>query len=604
MKNTFYAIAGSLFFAALTAVFIGCNVTAIPGSPTSASSPQNNQAIPQPPGTVLNSPLAFTGISTGSDNAFTFVALQALSAGTTIFFTTSGWDNNLYQLVGGKTVGFTPSITLPPGTQVIIEDGPVVAASAASIVYRSNITGVAGAFTSGGALSLSKDATDIIAYTVSSGGTTQFLAAINENTSTPFLTSGPATKGISYVPPGLQVGVSAVDLYKLQAETAVFANCGVVEFPLQITTTQMLAELVNPSNWVSAKKAVLPGTNVNMCDFTATINQVPTAITTPNYTPTVTSTPFPCGYPAATCTPTTTSTPLPYAPLAVGSIAFTGITSNGNEQISFVATSQVAPNTTIYFTNYTWDNTLNSNTGGFVDQSGTYISVPVTETLYSPTANNGLGGFAVTVLSSGVSNVITDGIIAYTTGSQGLAPYQQVVISHTSDAPDVLQGGSVAGVNGYDNRLELSGNGGGQAVIAFTTSLSSPSTVTVNSTNTNFLGGLIFGPDTWYQNVSNGNSIPAGNYWDSYLPPGLSSSSSTDLSGIWNTDDLNQYNNSADQNDNAVLQNCWSDLPDIVNPAHWIADGNAGKTHVNLSAPIPPMTGNCPGSAGYTGYLY
>jgi len=159
-------------------------------APTSASNPNVNNLLPQPPETALSTSIAFTGIATNGDNGFTFMNLQTLTSAATIYFTDAGWNGPAGQLAGGHIVSFTPSQTLPPGSQVLIAEGQ----AAASLVVHSQVTGVAGTLATDGApgesMGLSKDVMDLIAFTIPSAGSTVFLTALNENTSHPFLTSG------------------------------------------------------------------------------------------------------------------------------------------------------------------------------------------------------------------------------------------------------------------------------------------------------------------------------------------------------------------------------------------------------------------------------
>lgn len=268
-----------------------------------------------------------------------------------------------------------------------------------------------------------------------------------------------------------------------------------------------------------------------------------------------------------------------------GAIAFTGLTFNGNSQFSFISTASVSAGTTIFFTNESYDGTLNGGTGGLVDESTT-ASASSTWTGTSPaTVVNWEGSFATT---------ITEGIIAYVPPAGGLAPYNQVVIGNTSDEPNQLQGGSVASVSGTSSHpyLVFNHNGAGHKVLAFS----------LSAGVTTWLGAVIFGPDTWWQSIANNTPIPQYNFWDSYLPPSLNTIyTSIDLSGVWTNDNLSTDNNASDQNDNAVLDSCQTGLSGIVNPNNWIADGNEGKSKVSLN-PVEGISSQC-SVAGYTGNL-
>jgi len=534
-------------------------------APTPASDPTVNGLIPQLPESALSTSVAFTGIATNGDNAFTFMTLQALTSAATIYFTDAGWDGPSGSLVGGHTLAFTPSQTLPPGTQVIIAEGQ----AAASLVVRSQITGVAGTLSTDGvpgeSMGLTKNVMDLIAYTIPSAGSTVFLTALNENTSHPFLNSGSGSKGNSYLPPGLTVGVNAVDLYRLQGESEAFANCGALQFPAQLTSTQLLALMCQPFNWIAASggSVALPGTNINECDFTAVLLPVPTAVSTPWTGPSPTPTPYPCGYPATTCTPTATVA----GTVGPGCIAFTGLTYNGNTEISFVSTANLSTSQVVYFTNYSYDATANSGTGGLVDESFT---------------------------NSSTATTVVEGIISYTPSGSGLSSFSQVVIGNTSDTgSNQIQGGTIANVQGAGGNTYLvqNHNGYGHKVLAY---------MVPSAGTTTWLGAIVFGPSSW---VTSGSVTAC---WQTYLPPGLGVTLATDLSGLWITDNLNQYSTTS-QNDNAILNNCFTDMPNMINPANWVADGNQSKSGVCLypigaEGALHP-TSICTSGGGYGGGL-
>ncbi len=264
-----------------------------------------------------------------------------------------------------------------------------------------------------------------------------------------------------------------------------------------------------------------------------------------------------------------------------GAIAFTGLTFNGNSQFSFISTVSVSSGTTIFFTNESYDGTLNNGTGGLVNESTT-ASASSTWTGTSP---------ATVINWESMATTVTEGVVAYIPPAGGLAPYTQVVIASTGNE---LQGGNATNISGGngDSYLIFNHNGAGQKVLAFS----------VSAGVTTWLGAIIFGPDTWWQSIDNNTPIPQYNFWDSYLPPGLNTVyTSIDLSSLWVSDGLSNDNNSSDQNDNAVLDSCQNTLVGIVNPNNWIADGNESKSKVSLN-PITGLSTQC-SVAGYTGNL-
>ncbi len=294
----------------------------------------------------------------------------------------------------------------------------------------------------------------------------------------------------------------------------------------------------------------------------------------------------------ASCNPTVNPATFPKISgetvVNAGDIAFTGIVFNGDSQFSFVPTTNISAGVSIFFTNYTYDPTNSSSS----------IAPLVDESTTSTSSSNypGIGSVnweGVTVGGNGVT--ISEGTIAYVVGSTGLGAFSQIIISNTSNAPDVLFGGSVYPVapvaSGSATFLTMNHNGAGQKILAYA----------VNGPVTTFVAGIIFGPDTW----TTSGSVGQGAFWDSYLPSGLTTANSTDLSTLWNTGSqdspLSQYNvnGNNDQNQNAVLNNCESTLAGIVNPSNWQADGNDSKTKVILNGTgLTACTG-----AGYTGLI-
>jgi hypothetical protein len=145
-----------------------------------------------------------------------------------------------------------------------------------------------------------------------------------------------------------------------------------------------------------------------------------------------------------------------------------------------------------------------------------------------------------------------------------------------------------AGGNPY---LVQNHNGYGHKVLSY---------IVPSAGTTTWLGAILFGPVSW---VTSGSVTAC---WQTYLPPGLAVTNTTNLAGLWTSDNLNQYA-ATSQNDNAILNNCYSDQADILNPGNWVADGNQGKTAVCLypigaeGAGYP--TAICSSGGGYTGGL-
>ncbi len=325
--------------------------------------------------------------------------------------------------------------------------------------------------------------------------------------------------------------------------------------------------VVASNTWAGATTPTPTSTPAGTLTDTPTDSPTDTATLSPTDSPTSTIT----NTPAVTFTPSSTPTNSPTAtvtntavPLGPGSIAFTGIIYDGGSEFGFVAPNGLAAGTTIYFTNDSYDNIA----GGLVSYAG-------------PDPN-----FA--------GNGVTEGIITYTAPTTGLGAYVPVVIAKTTNDNDKLQGGTLTNItnatgsgSGNTSFLILNGNGEGEKVLAFS----------VSGGVTQYLGALIFGPDSW---LSTGSVV---NYWDSYLPPLLDSTTSIDLSGLWNADGLSGDYQVGNQN--AVLNSCQSSLGAVVNPSNWVADGNVPKSAFvlvgGISGDPAPLAVCANGSAGWTG---
>ncbi len=286
----------------------------------------------------------------------------------------------------------------------------------------------------------------------------------------------------------------------------------------------------------------ITGTSTNTPQVTSTPSNSPTQTASFTVTSTLTNSP----------TATVTNTPLPN--LTPGSIAFTGFVQNGSSEFAFVAPSGLSASQVVYFTNEGYDNTIGNL---FINNA--------------------------TVAAD--STTIVETIISYTAPTTGLGSYVPVVISKVANDPNLLQGGTASG------NLTLNHNGLGHKILAFT----------VSAGVTEYVAGLIFGPDSWLPNATEPVT-----FYDSNLPPGLSSTTTTDLSSAWNSNSLESV--AAEGNDNAVLNTCESTLSAVVNPSNWVVDGNiptysASKPTASLGLDSGPLVVCASGSAGWTGTM-
>jgi hypothetical protein len=180
----------------------------------------------------------------------------------------------------------------------------------------------------------------------------------------------------------------------------------------------------------------------------------------------------------AKVTPTSANVGFPtLSPGQAGSIAFTGVMTNGNSQFSFVSTTNFPAGVTIYFSNYSYDKTANGGQGGLVDES--------TNATASSVYPGTLGAIS---WQANMATTIIESTTNYVTGSSGLSAYNEVVLG-TGSLANVLQGGTSPG------GLTLNHNGAGCKILAW---VGAPVTIgQLISASVTFVAALMFGPDTW-----------------------------------------------------------------------------------------------------------
>ncbi len=254
---------------------------------------------------------------------------------------------------------------------------------------------------------------------------------------------------------------------------------------------------------------------------TSTTSDTPLATDTSTSTLSATATTDP----SDTSTPTITNTPTVTSvvvsnPLQPGDIGFTGLITNGNGEQAFVSPVSLVGPVTIYLTNMAWDGSGNSGTGltASTGDTGNFV-------------NTYTGTYSASTSYTGES------ILQYIVPSgTSLPPWTTVILSggKTTTGPQLL-GGAVTGISGTAGSgvtfIKDSGNQVGDKFIAFqaagvnlTTGTNPVSAVTGPVT---FLGAAIWGGDSW---TSSGT--PA-DYFDTWLPPGLTTATATDLSMLF-----------------------------------------------------------------------
>jgi hypothetical protein len=538
--------------------------------------------------------IAFTSFVQNGSSEFSFVAPNGLSGSQVIYFTNEGYDSTTGNLFSNNVTVSADSTTITES--VISYTAPAGGLGSYVPVVISNTGNDPNLLqegTASGNLTLNHNGLGhkILAFTVS-GSVTQYVAGLIFGPDS-WLPNGtePVTFYDSNLPPGLNSTTitdlsgawNSNNLESLAADgndNAVLNAC-----------ESSLSAVVNPTNWVvdanipkySASKPTasfgLDSGPLVICangsaGWTGTLplsifpTDTPTVTDTatetptpggPTDTPTDSPTNSPTGNPTSTATLTATVTSTSLPSLSAGNIAFTAFVQNGSSEFAFAPTVNLSAGQVIYFTTDSYDGSIS----GLKNFTGA-----------DPNASG---------------NGVTEGTLSYTVGTGGLDAYTQVVISKTNNDPNSLQGGSLTALAGASTSngpyLILNHNGEGHKIIAYS----------LSAGVTQYLAALIFGPDTWQ------TSGPVANWWDSYMPPGLSISNITDLSGLWSGDSLGSFVTQG--NDNTVLNSCQNSLGGIVNPLNWAADGNVPTGSLALDTVTLILTSCTGGNAGWTGTM-
>lgn len=143
--------------------------------------------------------------------------------------------------------------------------------------------------------------------------------------------------------------------------------------PASADTATFTPTNATPSVSGTSTTSVTPiSTNVFTISPTGTWSATPTA-TFSGDTPTTTYTVSATGTSTRTSTPAPTPT-IPGTVLSAGDVVFVGVASKGNPQdnYAFVLLAPVSAGTTIFITDRSWDQTLNSGAGGLTSGEGLY----------------------------------------------------------------------------------------------------------------------------------------------------------------------------------------------------------------------------------------
>lgn len=327
------------------------------------------------------------------------------------------------------------------------------------------------------------------------------------------------------------------------------------------------------------------GLMMTACQSTVNPSSPGVATSTKTFTPT----------PIITSTPTATGTPnLALTPLPAGSIQFIGWVRNGAGQFGFISPSATLPTgTVIYFTDLSWDSTLNSGAGGWSDQSVSISSKNVeVETMISCTLTSPLS--PNTPIFIGNPSDVTNG--------SGYTLANVVFFNNATASPNGsnLTGGITTGAAVTQIFMKQSGQGNGDKLFAFTCPAASVPSLS-NSylpTGTVFTTAMIYAPTTW-------TSSAITSYNTSGLPSGLTNGTTAlDLHQLWQ-DALTNFSTpmatavAGGGNENAFLNGATCPSGSPATNSNWVG-AVVGAGSFSLSNAITAANqGNVPCTGGY-----
>ncbi len=191
--------------------------------------------------TTLNpGDIAITGFNSDNPDEFSFVLLVDVLATTEIRFTDNGWQASGSFRTNEGVLVWTATTDLSCGTEIIVTDSAPFSASAGSITDDNNFA-------------LATNGDQILAYQ-GTDAAPSFVYAVHFD-STPW---GDATTAqTTALPTGLTDGTDAVDLGETDNG---FHNCNVTA-----GTSQILADVTNPSSWTLSNTIVTLGSCTYSC---------------------------------------------------------------------------------------------------------------------------------------------------------------------------------------------------------------------------------------------------------------------------------------------------------------------------------------------------
>jgi len=344
------------------------------------------------PTTLAAGDIAFVGFNTdGGTDAFAFVLLKDVAAGTAVRFTDKEWTGTAFNGGEGDLL-WTANGSLAAGTVITVQ--PDLGTPLAS---TGTLTG------SGGGLSKSGEQLFAIAGTVAAP--TGFIAAIGMGTpGGGLVNTGADMTATSFVPAGLALGTNAVNITEINAHYT---------GTLSGTPAQLLAAISNSANWTSNGPTTPAAVTGNKLDvgFTGLDVKGPTS-------------------------------------LAAGDVIFLGIGTDSPDAFVFTVTKAIEAGTQIGFTdrNYSSTSGMPTNEAAYMwtanqaYAAGTLITIQPDQDGVSPIVSHGsaLG-------SSGGLSATAETVYAFQGSIAGLSAGNAGAITVTSYLGAINAGGAAAG---------------------------------------------------------------------------------------------------------------------------------------------------------------
>ncbi len=345
------------------------------------------------PTTLAAGDIAFVGFNTdGGTDAFAFVLLKDIAAGTAIRFTDKEWSGSAFNN-GESDLLWTANGSLAAGTVITVQ--PDLGTPLAS---TGTLTG------SGGGLA--KSGEQLFAITGTVVAPTGFIAAIGMGTpGGGLVNTGADMAATSFVPAGLTLGTNAVNITQVNAHYT---------GALSGTPAQLLAAISNGANWTSNGPTTPAAVTGNKLDvgFTGLDVKGPTT-------------------------------------LAAGDVIFLGIGTDSPDAFVFTVTKAIEAGTQIGFTdrNYSSTTGMPTNEAAYLwtaDQAyaaGTLITIqPDQANGVSPIVSHGnaLG-------SSGGLSASAETVYAFQGSIAGLSAGNAGAITATTYLGAINAGGAAAG---------------------------------------------------------------------------------------------------------------------------------------------------------------